>query len=363
MKALLLTCFESNEERVSYVYDVFKSKGFDTVVVTTDFSHVKKEKRDNIPDGFVTINTKPYKKNLSIDRINSHIKFSKDAFEFVKKEKPDLIWIMAPANSLIKEAYKYKIENPDTKLIIDIIDMWPESLPLNINKQMVPFNMWKETRSNYILCADYVVTECDMYQDELKKEYDGLMKTIYWSRDNVVSMENNTTKDKLSLVYIGSINNIIDIDKMYEVINSLNTDVVLNVIGEGEKRQELLNRLSNVCKVIYHGPIRDEEKKKVVFSTCHAGLNIYKKNLYIGLTTKCIDYLQHGLPIINNIKGDTYDLVNKYNLGFNINNSFTKDDIIDMRNNNQHIINFYNNTFTKKVFTDRCIEVLDEVLK
>ena len=32
---------------------------------------------------------------------------------------------------------------------------------------------------------------------------------------------------------------------------------------------------------------------------CHAGINIYREGLYIGLTVKCIDYFEHGMPIVN----------------------------------------------------------------
>ena len=47
MKAIILTCYESNEERVEFVYETLKQRNFDIDVITTDFSHIKKEKRNN----------------------------------------------------------------------------------------------------------------------------------------------------------------------------------------------------------------------------------------------------------------------------------------------------------------------------
>lgn len=44
-----------------------------------------------------------------------------------------------------------------------------------------------------------------------------------------------------------------------------------------------------------------------------------KTNLKIGLTTKSMEYLYEGLPLINNITMDTYELVNKYHAGLNLN--------------------------------------------
>ena len=104
MKAIIITCFESNEERVSFVLETLNNMMFDTKVITTDFSHIKKQKRTNVPEGYITIETKPYSKNLSIGRMKSHARFAKDAFKIIEDEMPDLVWLMAPANSLIKQA-------------------------------------------------------------------------------------------------------------------------------------------------------------------------------------------------------------------------------------------------------------------
>lgn len=46
----------------------------------------------------------------------------------------------------------------------------------------------------------------------------------------------------------------------------------------------------------------------------YSALKHYKK---VGLTMKSIDYLENGLPLINNIAGDTSNFVNEYLIGFN----------------------------------------------
>jgi hypothetical protein len=366
MQVIILTCFESNEERVSFVVKACKLRKYDVSVISTDFSHIKKQKRTNIPESYQVIETKPYSRNLSIGRMISHYKFSKDAFKLIEKEDPDLIWLMAPANSLIKQANKYKKKHPNVKLIIDIIDMWPESLPIKLNRNIPPLSIWRSIRSKYINCADALVSECDFYQDILSKEYNGKIQTIRWCRDSKVK-ENDLKigDDKLSLVYIGSINNIISVEILSNVISNIDMPVVLHVIGEGENRYNFVNVLSRNCEVIYHGAIRDEKQKAKIFDMCHAGVNIYKDNLYIGLTVKCIDYFEHGLPIINNIKGDTYSMVEKYNFGINVDENTKVDGnkLIKMRKNNKYIYDFYNNNFTKEVFIDKCLDVIDEVIK
>ena len=143
MKVMIVTCFESNEERVNYIYDACLSRGYDVKAISSDFSHIRKEKRDKSSGNIMLLEAKPYKKNMSVERMLSHHEFAKDAFALLSEYKPDLIWLIAPANSLIAEADKYKKRNPETKMIIDIIDMWPESLPVDLNKNILPFNIWR----------------------------------------------------------------------------------------------------------------------------------------------------------------------------------------------------------------------------
>jgi len=366
MKTIVATCFESNEERLSAVSEMCQKKGFETKAFTSDFSHMRKAKRTSVPDRFIALATRPYKKNLSIERILSHRHFAKDLFARIEEEKPDLIWLMAPANSLIYEARRYKENHPDTKIIIDIIDMWPESLPYKINKNVFPLNIWRNVRSRNLNCADLLVSECDLYQNILKKEYRGKIETLRWAREGkAVRNDVNASDDVVSLCYLGSINNIIDTERIASVISGIDMPVVLHVIGEGENTGRFLDTLKTVCEVIYHGAIRDEDRKCKIFDLCHAGINIYKEGLYIGLTVKCIDYFQHGLPIINNIKGDTWDLVEKYSAGINV----RKDTIIDgrkliaMKKNNGNVLDLFDENLTKDIFYERCSEIIDEVIK
>lgn len=366
MKVIITTCFESNEERVAFILEACRKRKYNTKVITTDFSHIKKQKRTNIPKNYLVVETKPYNKNLSIRRIKSHVKFAKDAFKLIEQETPDLIWLMAPANSLIKEAKKYKKKYPATRLIVDIIDMWPESLPLGVSSSIFPFNIWRNVRRRNINCADALVTECDFYHEILSKEYNNNITTIHWARDSKVKeIKTILPNDKLSLCYIGSINNIIDIKLVTNIIEKGDMPIVLHVIGEGENRYNFVNLNSRVCEVIYHGAIRNEKEKNEIFSKCHAGLNIYKNNLYIGLTVKSIDYFEHGLPVINNIKGDTWSMISKYDVGINIedNEILRGNEIIKRRKNNKRIYKLFNDNFTKEVFIKKCFDVIDEVIK
>ncbi len=365
MKVDIITCYESNEERMGFVYDACSGRGYEVKAYTSDFSHIKKDKRKQIPSHFISVEALPYRKNLSAKRMFSHYRFSGNVFKYVEKDSPDLIWLIAPANSLILQASRYKKKYPDTKIIIDIIDMWPESLPIKFSNDIFPLNLWKNIRKSNINCADHLVTECDLYQKILKNEYRGKITTIHWARDSKAQRrQNELNDDVLSLCYIGSINNIIDTERIADVISKIDMPVKMHVIGEGENTKTFINRLSQVCDVEYHGAIRDEKRKTEIFDQCHAGINMYKEGLYIGLTVKCIDYFEHGLPIINNIQGDTWDLVKEYDAGIDLKDPAKVDaqKLIKMRENDERIYQLFEDHFTKEVFTDKCLKVIDEVL-
>lgn len=365
MKALVITCYESNEERVNCVIEAFKKINVEVKAISTNFLHKIKEKRTTHFKDYTYIPTIKYYRNMSLMRLISHAQFASDAFLLTKDYKPDVIWLIAPCNSLIKQANKYKKKNKDVKIIVDMIDMWPESLPISFNKNAFPLSIWRNVRTKNIKCADYLVTECDLYQEILKKEYNGKITTIHWARNSsAVHSVLDLPKDEIGLCYIGSINNIIDIDKICTIIKSIDKKVILHIIGVGEKKDKLVQDANKICRVIDYGETYDSRIKEEVLSKCHAGLNIYKDNLYIGLTVKSIDYFQHGLPIINNIKGDTWEIIDKNKIGINVSDDtvISSNDIIELRNNSIKIYKYYEDNFTRRVFVDKCLKVINEVI-
>ena len=76
---------------------------------------------------------------------------------------------------------------------------------------------------------------------------------------------------------------------------------------------------------------------------------------------KSIDYFEAGLPIINNIKGDTWDFVNQLGIGVN-----TEDGQISMESlkkciNKNKVRTFYEEHFTKEMFNEQVSEILNKI--
>lgn len=317
MKILIVNCFDTYENRVDLLYEYFRQKG-EVTVLTSDFAHREKKVREqNKP--YTYLKAKPYYKNLSFKRIFSHMDFAKQVGKMVEKMDYDLIWTVVPANSLMKQVLKAKKNRPNTKFVFDFMDMWPETMP--VMKLPFIFKPWADLRDNYLKYADVVVTECELFQEKLSryvKKDD--MYTLYLARKKEKREISVDTDEKiLRFCYLGSINNIIDIPEITRVIHLFSGEKELHIIGDGEKRQEFITAVENSgVKVKYYGTIYDEQEKRAVISKCNFGINMMKDSVYVGVTMKSIDYWQYGIPIINNIKGDTWKLAQQYHIGINI---------------------------------------------
>ena len=240
------------------------------------------------------------------------------------------MWVLVPPNSFVKEAAKYKKRNPNVKLIFDLIDLWPETMPISKFKSLPPFQYWKRLRDNYLNSADQIVTECNLYHEKLPRNINrSKVHTLYLARRKGKFNPNlKVPEDKIALCYLGSINNIIDISVIVNIIEQIvqYKPVELHVIGDGEKRDIFIKNCENAgAIVIYHGKVYEEDEKQKIFDSCHYGLNIMKDSVFVGLTMKSMDYFEAGLPIINNIHGDTWDYIEKYGIGINYRGNIIND--------------------------------------
>lgn len=323
MRTVIINCFDTYEHRVDLLYEFFKQKDHEVLVIQSDFRHFQKLKRTEKKQGYIFIETKPYYKNLSVKRLVSHYQFAKKAFEVVETIIPDLIYVLLPPNSLAKFASKYKKKHSNVKLIFDIIDLWPETMPIGKIKKYPPFINWRNIRDKNLLSAGFVITECDLYRRVLcEKLNDYNSDTLYLARP-ISQFKSKPTleNERIHLCYLGSINNIIDIPLIIQIIDAFAKikPVILHIIGDGESKDELINHVEAIGSIVeYHGKVYDYEAKQKVFDVCHFGLNIMKDTVCVGLTMKSIDYLEGGLPILNNIKHDTEFLVEEYGIGFNV---------------------------------------------
>ena len=365
MNICIITAFDTNEPRAELLKRSFLEGGHSVIVLVSDWKHIDKIKRVEAKEGFRLFHAIPYYKNLSVRRIMSHINLSRKIFEYVDRHhnEIDLLWVIFPPNTFVKDAAKIKEKYPDIRLVLDANDYWPETMPVEKIKNLWSLAYWRELRNNHINTADYVITECRLFEDNLKPVLkDTPSKTIYLARDiERPVLPQALPEDRINLCWLGAINNIIDIPKINEVIENISKykPVTLHIIGRGENLDELVNSArAGGAAVLYHGVIYDQKEKKDILDQCHYGLNIMKDSVVVGLTMKSLDYFAAGLPILNTIKADTWDFTEKEKIGFNIQPSLDYEQVVNYDISlRTHTADFYMNTFTYPVFRDHVLSL------
>lgn len=331
-KVAIVCAFDTYFDRVRMLRTYFKHKGDEVIVLTSDFSHREKQKIQYYPGADHLIPAHPYTKNLSVHRLYSHYMLAKKMKAKIEEIKPDVIYCLVPANSLTKMMALYKKEHPEVRLYFDVIDLWPETMPINKYLSLPPFRIWRKLRDKYLPAADRVFTECALYQDVLDQKDNHQFETLYWARKELpCSFADLISEEELHFVYLGSINHIIDIDFITEFLRKCNEHkaCTLHIIGGGESKDLLISKLKeDHVTVIDHNKIFEQEKKQAVFDQCNYALNVMKESVVVGLTMKSLDYLCGGVPMINTIPADTAELVDEYNIGFNIDRE-TMDEVVE----------------------------------
>ena len=359
MNIYIVTDSSTYELRAELISRYFAGKGDNVTLIGTCFEHRKKRRRSDISETdsiddtgirHIYLDAGGYKKNISPARLWYHHRFAKKAYRQLKELiiGESLIYLLLPGNSLAKVGARLKKEL-NCSLIFDIIDLWPESLPVGGVEKTYPIRYWKNLRDDHLNAADHIVTECALYGDLLGLNKENL-SIMYWPKtedvrlryggeickeddcaeaDKAQSAEDDGSKDdkaymdaeSIHIAYLGSINNIIDIPLIIEILSEVNKrkHVILEVIGNGEQAEAFTEALKNAgIEYHLHGAVFDEDKKQSILQGCEWGINIMKPGVKVGLTMKSVEYMANGLRLINNIPGDTWDIVEGEHIGVNV---------------------------------------------
>lgn len=346
------------KERAKEIIEM-NQNDYDVIYVTSDFAHIQKEKFICDVENSIQLHVTPYYRNISIKRMWSHCIFSFKAFFLMMKLKPKKVYAEIPNNTLAMAMSFYK-KFSKCELIFDVFDMWPESFP---NKpENVAFRMamrvWRWTRNGFLKNADEIWIECDYYRELLENQGIVLPMKTYYLRNTSIpkKMDINISENQIDICYVGSINNITDLDCMVSLLGKLQErkKVVVHLVGVGESLELLTQRFKEKgIKVICYGIVYDQNKLQTIFDKCSWGINMIKDDLAIGITMKSVTYFLGGVPILNTVPGDTERFVENRNVGININRTsleetvdkimcLTQNDIVEMK---QNAVRLYQDVF------------------
>lgn len=390
-RLMIISLFGNINNINSRVYKIDKAFQWDTVFITPNFDHSKKEfKNLNQSEEYriqtVYLDVPSYEKNLSLRRILSHIIFAKKIHSFLKSlpkiERPQIVISLMPTSSAAWVAGRFCKKNK-IFFVVDIIDLWPDSLiPLAKENFLLKLLLkpWERITQNAYKLANYVSAESKAYS-KVASSFNPSVKASYtYLGVNSIQVKEiisaSTFKgfhkdNELVLCYGGSLNNSYDFDTLLNAIKFIHDKGVkykMVFIGEGEKRKEILsfsNKYNLNVQITGRIPYNDFLK---YLSACDIAFNAFVQETKVVHSYKFNDYCATGLFIFNSLKGETAESIDKYDIGVNYSKDDLSEKLLKVVENwefynlkRKNLSNFIDDELdTSKIYKDLAVNVLDE---
>ena len=293
-------------------------------VLTTDFDHWSKTTREHVQvppiERIIYLKSMPYRSNISLGRLISHLLFSLKAVRFFlrHRDKYDIVYVTLPFNILGWFILKY---SGGKHKIIEVIDIWPDALPFPprfVQLFRPAFIIWRKFFDRAVEKADVMMAVSDSYFQETIQFVSPHCKSRRFYIGEVNLRADVTKESILTIAYVGNIGHLYDFETLLGAMTNVKQGFVqLFIVGEGDRRDWLLNELrKRDLRYEYFGQVYDQAKLAGILSRAHVGFNGYM-NTTAAFSTKASTYFAAGLPILNSMKGDLRELVATKGLGFN----------------------------------------------
>jgi len=342
-KIVLISLFfyeKTDNIRISTVYNLLKERGMEVELITTDFNHRNKTKHTNTSaDSDITYLKVPgYKNNLSIGRLYSHFVFAIRLYFYLQKlnYKPFKLYCIVPtiSSGLVCNWFCKKKGIP---FFIDIIDLWPESLII-LSKYRKLLTLltypWKLAALYVYKSADEIFAGSVDYA-EYAQLYNKKTKTnaVYLGTDSerfkLLAAQStliiDKPKDEIWICYGGILGYNYDFEVILDSFKRLIDEGVENIrlifIGDGQKNFFITSFKQKFnLPIEITGYLKYEDYLKYL-SYSDIAINSFKEGTRVAYSYKFNDYISAGLPVVNNVIGETAELIERHNIGLNFNYS------------------------------------------
>lgn len=127
----------SGNNRFSYIANMLSESQHNIEVVTSDFSHNRKKKKEILKESLnykiKYIEEPRYLKNVSLNRFKSHFLMGRRLRKYLQsRKKPDLIYCAVPSLDVAMVVAKYAKKH-EIHFVLDIQDLWPEAFEMIFN--------------------------------------------------------------------------------------------------------------------------------------------------------------------------------------------------------------------------------------
>lgn len=325
---------EKGNNRFLYIANMLCEKGHKVEIVTTNFSHIKKQIRsipdsafEKLPYKYTMLPEPPYHKNVSLQRVLSHRAFGHELKKYLKNRTDiEVIYIAVPSLDVGVAAADY-CNKHKIPLFVDIQDIWPEAfelvLPLkNVTKHAL-FPMKRQARYIYRSATNLVAVSKTYLEIGKKSAPETSGMSVFLGTD--LSRFDQAKRDYIckhvdgctTIGYAGTLGASYNIDIIINAINLLvkkGYKIQAKILGDGPELERLKNVSENL-PIDFKGRL-DYEKMVGELCSCDIALNPIKQGAAQSIINKHGDYAAAGLPVVSTQESPEYrELIAKYNCG------------------------------------------------
>ncbi|SDY66582.1 Glycosyltransferase involved in cell wall bisynthesis [Proteiniborus ethanoligenes] len=376
--------------------------GFNVIWWTANFAHHFKNYRSNgwkdieVNKNFIIrlVPTSSYKKNFSMGRFIKDVHFAKNAYKGFKNfETPDIIISADNPLTLNYPSFKYAKEK-NIPIIYDQMDLWPEFMENVASQFLKPFlkimfkPVYKQREKNYkqlsgiiALGKNYLekAKEIEITLNEKPQAliYNGIdvenFRVQLSRKIEVPNLPKIKNENEVWCVFAGTLGPSYDILTIIECAKRFkeekNSKIRFIIAGSGPYEAEVIKASKELPNFNFVGKLLPKELIPI-YGMCDIGLATYTSNSNVDMPDKFYDYTAAGLAVINSLKGEIYEFVEKYKVGVN----YKASDIhsmyksIEILLDNEKLSLFKKNSlelameFDEKVQNDKLLNIIRQIL-
>lgn len=331
--------------RYYLIAKALSDNGYNVQLFISNFSHKEKKTTDNLEGirinsnfNIVIVPSVGYNNHISFDRIRYEKIFARNITENKHNlPLPNVVIIKEPAIFMF-DNLKPLLKISNAKIIIDIMDLWPELFELKLPKKMrwlgkLIFYPFYLKRKNIINTASVLTAVAPDYLEIGLKINDKIpSKVIYWgcdtaSIDSLVNSNNDYLLPELKLpsknkniwgIYAGTLGesyDVITLIKAAKVMEDEFPELKFLIAGAGPLEEMVKDSAAKYKNIFFLGSLPTDQLYQL-FKFCDFGFSTYTDASPVSMPIKCYDYLAAGLPLVNSLKRNLGTLIQEHQIGY-----------------------------------------------
>jgi glycosyltransferase involved in cell wall biosynthesis len=323
--------------RIKNIYVLLQKRGYEVDILTTDPTYPNRKlyedsnfwNDDSLNNDVghikrIRVKNKKYSRSI-LNRLFYYLEITIRMIVYVltHREKYDVVFVTSPpifiaiVGLLAKVRYK-------SKLILDIRDLWPESLK-GVGVFNYPFIIKAFKKVEHLLYkrANDIIVNSRGFIDYIES-YSKVGREKITFIPNGINDDEIRKKDlpkrSFRVIYAGNIGLAQDNELLMEMAKELNkSNISLTIMAYGMKREQFVKfaKHENLSNIDFVKPRTREESFKLIMNHDVGIVTLNDEDVFeTVLPGKLIDYMSCGIPIVAAVSGYSKEIIETQNVGY-----------------------------------------------